>query len=314
MKTATLRNKPVPQADRGLLGLGPDNEKGYHRVSIDFQKHTVEDLGRKLAHIEGIMGAYLPSHVFDSKELERKIDSTKFAVSRLKSGQRKAANWELGRMIDLFDLARYGFDYRLFLLSFGDFCAALKAAGVGSYGASVAGHLRDLLRESVPKGGKILIRTIRKMNVGGIGFEDDSPHLPSFRWGARVTLQVALAPPKEAGQYFMLLHDFPAGRSMACLMPSKYAPDHRITGRTLILPQLESNTESFFVGGKPGYRCFYGIQSPFDLAALLQFENASLEVPELTAGQVTVLLDVLRTLPGEHRAALRVHFAEYLLD
>ncbi|WP_333713915.1 hypothetical protein [Yoonia sp.] len=283
-------------------------------MNIDFQKHTITDLGRKLAHIEGVTGAYLPSHVFDSKELERTIDTTKFSVSRMKTGQRKAANWELARFVDLFDLARFGFDYRLFLLEFPEFCAALKAAGVGSYGASVAEHLRETLREGVPQGGKILIRTDMRLSVGGIGFEDDGPRLPSFRWGARVTLQIALAPLKEAGHYLLLLHDFPAGRSMGSLMPSRYAPDHRITGQTLILPQLLSNEESFFVGGKPGYRCLYGIQSPFDLAALLGFEDASAHVPELTSRQVTVLLEVLRNLPAEHRAAIRINFGEYLLD
>lgn len=134
-------------------------------MSTEFDKHTIPDFGRKLAHVEGIMGAYLP---------------------------------------------RYGFDYRLFLLPFNDFCDALRTAGLAVMGRWLMRHLREMLRESVPQGERIIIRTDGRLNVGGIGQSDDGIRLP------RLT-------PKQVTRLVDLLRHLPAEhRAGVCVYFGEY--------------------------------------------------------------------------------------------
>jgi hypothetical protein len=282
-------------------------------LSTEFEKHKIADFGQKLAHVEGVLGAYLPSHVFESDIQQKTIDCDKFAFSRLKSGKRMAANWELARFIELFDLGHYQFDYRLFLLPFEQFNQELQRAGVGSYGASAAQHLRETLRSKVDTHAKISIHRDRLLNVGGIGNLEEDASLVSVTSRDKVILRVPLQPSSDRADHVLLLHDFPANRALSCLMPSLFAPDYKVAGQSVRLPQSSSGYLSFPVGGRPGYRCFYGIQSTIDLAGYLGFQDTDSTVPQMNGGQVALLLDVLTNLSAQESAEIHVSFGEYLM-
>lgn len=282
-------------------------------MSIEFEKHTIADFGQKLAHAEGILGAYLPSHVFDSDVQQKTIDCNKYAFSRLKSGKRMAANWELARFIELLDLAKYGFDYRIFLLPFEGFSQELRRAGVGSYGATAAEQLRESLRKMVDTDAKISIHRERLLNVGGIGNIDENPSLLCLSHRDKVTLKMPLRPSRAEANHFLLLHDFPAERAMSCLMPSVFAPDQQVAGQSLRLPQTSSGYMSFPVGGAAGYRCLYGIQSVMNLSNYIGLQDETSTVPEVNSGQVALLVDLLTNLSAKERHRIYVSFGEYFL-
>jgi hypothetical protein len=285
-------------------------------MSSDFEKRSIADFGLKLAHLEGILGAYLPRRVFDSVVQQQAIDTNKSSFSRLSSGQRKAANWELGRFIEMFELAQHGFDYRLFHEPFDSFVAALQSAGVGSYGATAACRLREALRRAVAPGAEIGLHRDRQLNVGGIGGEEEIGVMTLTRRD-RVSLTVPLQPSATASSFLMLLHDFPAGRATSCLMPSHFAPDHVIatTSRqsSLRLPFAKSGYLSFPVAGESGYRCLYGIQSATDLAAYVGLEGAAERVVDITGPQIVLLVDFLENASAQLKAGTHVSFAEYLM-
>ena len=282
-------------------------------MSEEFEKHTISDLGQKLAHVEGILGAYLPSHVFDSELQQKTIDCNKYAFSRLRSGKRKAANWELARFVELFDLARHGFDYRLFLLPFEGFGDALRQAGVGSHGASAAEHLRESLRSRVDVKARIRIHRDRMLNVGGIGGAEEDAGLICLSPRDQVSITVPLNPQASDLRYLLLLHDFPASRAMSYLMPSVFAPEQRVTGQSVRLPQSMSGYLSFPVVGTAGYRCLYGIQSETDLAAYLGLVDPASDVQDVTARQIALLVDLLTHVSAGARQTFHMSFGEYLL-
>lgn len=282
-------------------------------MTSDTDRKPLPDLGQKLAHVEGILGAYLPQYVFAGATHMRSLDCDKSSLSRLKNGKRPAGNWELARFIELYDLARHGFDYRLFRLPFADFETALRDEGVGSHGSSAAERLREALRARVLPGAAITIRRERALNIGGIGFRDDAPGPLCLTPRDRVTLTLPLQPGPARGSHLLLLHDFPGSRAMSCLMPSVFAPRQPVTGSYLMLPQPESDDLSFSVGGTPGYRCLYGIQSDMDLAAYIELKNPEATVSDIHAHQVAKLVDLLSHASAGTRDRMHLSFAEYLL-
>ena len=282
-------------------------------MSDDFEKHAMPDFGRKLAHLEGILGAYLPKRVFSSAVQQKCIDCTKSTFTRICSGQRKVANWELGRFVELFELGRHGFDYRLFLLSFEEFDAALRSRGVGSFGVSARFRLRELLRSHVDSSSPIRIMRDRRLNVGGIGGTETEDGIMCLTAWHSVSLTIPLELAAGESAYMLLLHDFPDGRATSCLMPSSYAPEHRVSTQTLRLPQPSSGFLSFPVHGVSGYRCLYGIQSKTDLAAYVGLQGATDMVADIDNHQIAMLVDFLGNVSAHERAQTRVTFTEYIL-
>lgn len=282
-------------------------------MSTEFDKRYIADFGQKLAHLEGILGAYLPRHVFESEAQQNLIDCNKFTYSRLRIGQRKAANWELAQFIELFDLARHGFDYLLFLEPFEDFEASLAQAGVGSHGVTARERLRETLRAEVPEAAKITLHLGWRLNVGGIGQTEDGPGLMCLTARDSVTLNVPLRPSTTGSSYLLLLHDFPAARATSCLMPSVFAPERAVSGVSLRLPQAASGYLSFPVGGQSGYRCLYGLQSPTDVADFIGLEKTDEGVVDIQSHQIALLVDYLSNVAPAERAQTQVSFAEYLL-
>lgn len=282
-------------------------------MMAEFEKHTIEDFGQKLAHLEGLLGAYLPKHTFGSELQQQVLDCNKFQFSRLKSGKRMAANWELARFIDLFDLARFRFDYRLFLEPFTDFDAALKRAGVGSYGVSTEGQLREALRQRIDPTTPISIHRDRVLNVGGIGGDEDHGGLAYFTPRDKVTLKITLRKPVKQAGHFLLLHDFPNGRAMSCLMPSMFAPEPLSDRQTFRLPQSSSGYLAFPVSGDAGYRCLYGLHTVTNLPDYIGLTDATSGVVDLTFAQVALLVDFLTHVSEKGDESVYVSFGEYLL-
>ncbi len=292
-------------------------------MNEEFEKRYIPDFGQKLAHLEGILGAYLPRRVFDTEVQQKSIDCNKSAFSRLRSGARKAQNWELGRLAELFELNRYGLDYRLFHESFDAFDAILRKSGVGSHGALAAHHLREALRRNVTPGAEIKITRGRKLNVGGIGEVAPEPGILRLNSRDIVNLTVPLRKSGERLEHLLLLHDYPDGRVTSCLMPSVYAPETEVTGSSVRLPLSSSGHLSFPVGGKSGYRCLYAIQSATDLADHIGLKDLldDLGLPAVEAGvvsieahQIATLVAVIENASGEPGERIHIAFAEYLLD
>ncbi|MEE3317021.1 MAG: hypothetical protein VX202_04600 [Pseudomonadota bacterium] len=279
----------------------------------EYEKHAIEDLGQKLAHLEGVLGAYLPQEVFDSEAQQKRLKCNKYSFSRMKSGIRRASNWELSNFVEMFDLARYGLDYRVFLLAMDAFNSELKDRGVGTYGATSAEQFREVLRAQIDPTAPITIHRDKTMNVGGIGYSDPDPKVVTLTARDRVALRVPLFPSPEPARYLLLLHDFPARRSTSCLMPSEYAPDEIGSGQTLTLPQHESGLLTFPVGGETGYRCMYGIQSSVDLGTYVGLKDPTNTVPEFTPAHMAALVDFLKNASEDLKAATHVTFGEYLL-
>ena len=282
-------------------------------MSNEFEKRPIADLGQKLAHLEGILGAYLPRLEFDADMQQKVLDCTKFSFSRLRSGKRHAANWELARFIELFDLASSGFDYRLFLGSFEEFETSLKRAGIGSYGSAAAHRLREVLRQQVKANARITIHRDRRLSAGGIGTIDEDLGVMCLTHRDKVSLQVPIRKEGVATDHLLLLQDFPAGRATSCLMPSYFAPEPRLTQPNLRLPQSVSGYLSFPVGGKAGYRCLYGIQSSLDLATYIGLDNTADSVPDIQDHHVAMLVDFLGNMSAHQRAQTSVSFGEYLV-
>ena len=203
--------------------------------------------------------------------------------------------------------------YRLFLSPFEAFDAALRQAGVGSYGSTAAERLRERLRGLVKGPGGIVIHRDSPLNVGGIGHSDTQRGPMVLTPRDRVRLTVPLVSGSTKARHLLLLHDFPAHRATSCLVPSVFAPDPIDDGTTLRLPQVSSGHMSFPVGGLPGYRCLYGIQSAFDLGRSIGLYDGEAEVPDVTAAQVALLLDAVTRLVDERHGIINVTFGEYLL-
>lgn len=283
-------------------------------MADDFDKHRLADLGQKLAHLEGVLGAYLPQQTFSSELQKQALDVDKFQFSRLRSGVQKVANWQLGVFVEMFDLNCYGLDYRLFLEDFNGFDRLLKEQGVGCYGASVAGRLRERLRAKADMRVPIQIRRDRLLNVGGIGGETPAPGLVQLTSRDRVSLIVTPQRPVKDAGHFLLLHDFPRARAMSCLMPSLYAPDPLSGDGPFRLPQPTGYGDlTFPVAGDPGYRCLYGVQTATNLAAYIGLKNSADDVVDLTPPQITLLVDFLSHAAPDGSDAVHVCFGEYLM-
>ena len=282
-------------------------------MAEDFGKNYIADLGRKLSHLQGALGAYLPQRVFDTEVQKEIIDCDKYAFSRLLAGKRMAANWELGRFVDLFELARYGFDYRIFLQPLGDFEAAIADAGVGCYGVTARYRLRERLRSKVAPTVRIKVSRDRHLNVGGIGGVAEDTGIMCLTPRDQVTLTVPLHPVQDQRHFLLLLHDFPGGRATSCLMPSIFAPENGVFSNSVRLPLVSSGYFSFPVNGSPGYRCLYGIESPTDLAAYIGLLEPEAGVPDIHDSQIALLVDYLENSSREEQARTHVTFAEYLL-
>lgn len=282
-------------------------------MSNDFEKRFIADLGQKLGHLEGILGAYLPQRVFDRAVQQKTIDCSKSAFSRLLSGQRRAANWELARFVELFELARNGFDYRLFFGSINEFESSLEQAGIGSCGVSARYRLREALRNEVSPMAEIKVFRDRLLNVGGIGEAEKDSGILCLTSRHNVSLTVPLVPPTSERNFLLLLHDYPDGRATSCLMPSVFAPEYEIGGNSVRLPLSSSGYLSFPVNGKSGYRCLYGLQSPTDLASLIELEKPEEGVVDIHDHQIATLVDYLLNVSSGERAQTYVTFAEYFL-
>jgi hypothetical protein len=282
-------------------------------MDSEFENQRIEDFGEKLDHAEGLLGAYLPSRVFDSAYQKQMLECTKFSFSRLRNGRRPAMYWELGRFVDLFDLGRHGLDYRVFLRPFAQYCQALQDAGVGSHGASSNERLREVLRREITPEARISIRIEGSLAVGGIGSTPDSLGIKRLSTRDSVTLTVPLAPEAEAGTFLFVLHDFPAGREMQVLMPSRFAPVRTVHRREIRLPQPESGEPNFPVNGVPGYRCLYGIQSNIDLTDLLALAESDTTVPDIGLAEIVMLMDVLTRSSQSEVLKFRISFGEYVL-
>lgn len=283
-------------------------------LSDDFEKRNVPDLGRKLAHLEGIMGAYLPRRVFDTTVQQRELDCDKSAFSRLLKGERKLANWEAGVLAELFGLTRFSLDYRIFSKPFEEFDLALKQASVGSYGTTAAFELRERLRKMVTEHAKIKISIDRRLNVGGIGATNDDAGILTLSSRHRVNLTIPLQTMVDDTSYLLLLHDHPAARGTSCLMPSIFAPEVRVQGKQLRLPQSVTGEISFPVSNDPGYRCLYGIQSSSNLANLIGLENADEGVLDVHERQISLLVAYLTHASRSERAQVHITFAEYVIE
>lgn len=282
-------------------------------ADIDLEKRRLPDLGEKISHLEGIMGAYLPSTSFDGKVQQKLLGCDKAVFSRMKSGQRHVTNWELGRLANHFQLSTYDLDYRVFLNGFDIFDAALQEKGVGAYGDTASGQLRKTLRQRIIAKHPIEIRRVRELNVGGIGMEHEDDGLLKLRPSSEVTVSVHLTLDTAVASYLFILHDFPEGHAMSCLMPSRFAPAARVSGSLLHLPLADSGLVSFPVGGPPGYRCLYGIQSSKNFPSILGLEEPEFGVVDITHDQLSQMLIILENSKDDAHGASAVTFAEYTL-
>lgn len=282
-------------------------------ADIDLEKRKLPDLGEKISHLEGIMGAYLPSTSFDGKVQQKLLGHDKAVFSRMKSGQRHVTNWELGRLTDHFQLSTYDLDYRVFLNAFDTFETALREKGVGAYGDTASGQLRKTLRQRIIAKHPIEILNVRKLNVGGIGMEHEDDGLMKLRPSSQVTVTVRLTLDTAVAPYLIILHDFPERHAMSCLMPSKFAPASRISESILHLPLPDSGFVSFPVGGPPGYRCLYAIQSSKNFPSVLGLEEPEFGVMDITHDQLSQMLVILENAKDDAHGTSAVTFAEYTL-
>ncbi|MEL6960367.1 MAG: hypothetical protein AAGL89_15590 [Pseudomonadota bacterium] len=283
-------------------------------MSSEFDKHLIPDMAQKLSHLEGVLGAYLPSHVFTSGEQIRVIDGTKYALSRLRSGERRAANWELGRLAELFSLPKYGLDYRLFLRPYDEFEAALSAAAVGSYGATAALRLREELFNRCDPNAEITITRDARLGPGGIGHQDSLDGLIVLTHRDKISLNIPLLGSNSGSDHVLLLNDFPDMRVMTCLMPSIYAPENGVRGDRLRVPTHESGYDKLPVGGKPGYMRLYAVQTSTDLAAYLGLHDAEHQLMDLDSEQTARLMDFVLNSTEFSDGKARIGCTEYLLQ
>ena len=96
-------------------------------------------------------------------------------------------------------------------------------------------------------------------------------------------------------------------------MPSVFAPETEVAGTRLRLPLNSSGHLSFPVGGKGGYRCLYGLQSPTNLARYIDLDAAEDGVLDIHDHQINMLVDFLQNVSAEERAKTHLSFAKYVL-
>ena len=272
------------------------------------------DLGRKLDHLLGIMGAYLPHDVSVDRFQARCCNTTFATFSRKRVGLAPVNTYELGALAALFQLGPE-LDYRLFYLDFEAFDQALRAARKGCYGPSPIERNRSVLRAAADPERRITIELLRPRHVGGIGGDLSSIDPPTFRVGDRVRLHVPLDPKGRDGHLYVF-NDLPSRDEMACLMPSPYAPDTRVRGTSVRLPLEDVGPSSFPVSGPTDVlRRLYALWSDSPLGRFLPLEKLSRqELSTLSGVDLNPVASLLQdeNLAGDKKPLVRA--ADYYVS
>ena len=209
------------------------------------------ELGKKLDHLEGILGATLPSLYFVQDYQAKRLKTSPAQLSRKRNGTQNISNGELSAFIDLFHLGKH-FDYRLFQVDFGLFDESLKGSMVGTYGEPTSLRYRQLLISAADRTKTIAITLRSHWRGGGIGGDLARFEVPVFEPFDRVTLHI----PLPGDGHLLVFNDDPRTDEIACLMPSQYAPDTAARGNNLRLPTVAEFPDLPVTGPSSFYRIY----------------------------------------------------------
>lgn len=130
---------------------------------------------------------------------------------------------------------------------------------------------------------------------------------PDVKHGHRLGSRVRLVIESEREGHLLLLDEGPEGVTY-CLCPSRFAPDTRLCAGKSVLPQPQSEYDSFLVTGVPGREHLLAIvtDQPLDLRWML--EDCHTPASVLNRKDIDTLLVRLRGLEGGCWAAYSTFF------
>lgn len=266
------------------------------------------DLGKKLAHLAGVMGASVPAIYTRAGYQARQLGISDQQMSHKKRGRDAISNAELSHLVEIFSLRDIGLDYRLFLLPFDEFEAMLRKSAAGTYGLPLVQRIRKSLIDAADPKWPI---TICKANGlrGGIG-SDASSGVSRLSFHDQVYLLI----PIPGDGHLLLLNDSPEEGDVSCLMPSCFAAQTEVGGNSVRIP-LAADASTFPVGGPIGLHRLFAIWSPES-----NLRNLLPHTPSIDGNPTSYSMSDLRTLArfvdhdraGDGKLAIRM--VEYLVQ
>lgn len=266
--------------------------------------------GQKLDALIGVVGFQMPTHSVSGVHIAKyvlKISPAQFA--RKRTGNAPMSEQELCKIIDHFKIGAF-VDYRVFGEPDVDsFIARLKAAGIGTYGASQREQLCQILF-AAGRGSRHRIRFSRIIGPfsqrGPLGFPDgDDEGRAVLRSGGRVNIECE---GPEGRNLVVLTVD--QRSNISVLMPSLFAPDTRVPGRIVTLPTVR-DLDTFHVKSDPGPHRLYALWTDDQVVQVVRRALDPMEdvhdMDDATAGAVSKLL---RNLP---ESARQVAICDYVV-
>ncbi len=151
-------------------------------VSGRWDRHKIDDLGRKLGMIERAVGYRQPLRA-DGYQIMRQIFTCDDAgLTRRLNGSIQVTDFELSRIIHVFGLDLHGVHPDHLLLEAEEFDAVLKRMGAGIYGASEFLRFAAAARRFEGAEAQIEIRHVQR----GPGFGPDEPEVGDAALDLRV--------------------------------------------------------------------------------------------------------------------------------
>lgn len=270
------------------------------------QSERKATFGDKLDALIGVVGHRMPASHVTGVYLAEQLGITPPQFTRKRKGHTPVNERELSIIIDVFKVGAQ-VDFRIFHEPDVDsFLLRLKEAGVGTYGASQRYSLCQLLYNSSRRSGhsvrfsRVVAPPARR---GPLGLREDADDgRPVLRIGGRVNIECAGPEGRNLIVVTTTLVSASREPEISVLMPSLFAPETRIEGRTVVLPTAR-DFEAFDVTSDPGDHRLYAAWADDQVVERIRENLDPLygvkNMDDRTAGAVAALISAV---PGERRA------------
>ncbi len=198
----------------------------------------VEDFGKKIKVLEGVIGYQFPASYFRNTQIAQWLGISSPELSRKFAGRRPVHNRELSILIKWYDLAHV-FDYSVFLKPLKEFKAALADAKLGTYGIEASAGARQKLHARGKKNQSRITIAIAEdeRRDGGMGPDDDGETDDGqLTFKVRDLVYAEIRTP-SSGQLVVLNER--VGDKISCLKPSSYSRLLRSAESPLRIPDPE---------------------------------------------------------------------------
>lgn len=263
------------------------------------------DLGRKLAHLEGLIGYQFPEPFFQKKHLAHMLRVSPAQLSRKLSGKDPTHYSELSVFIDRFRLGPR-VDYEVFLLDLDGFKTALRGAGIGTYAGPVDDALEALRDRRTTGKPRVHVRRVGSDRRGaGIGpREDDDGPFPEFAAFEQIYVEIELP---GLGELIVLNERI--GKQTYWLRPSGYsmAP---VAGASVFRIPDDAGLESDLLTKPPAdyYRIYAIWLAPGHGWPMLPASDGGHTLPKARDAEINALSGHLDRVPPNRQMVMLAHY------